>query len=679
MCRIPYVRRREGRYVFRRRVHFRNLISKPVAVALQTADPGLARQRAALLSARFAIVKSSVDKMVERGRALTGAEIEALFRGELERELRVQVQSAYENGQWSSSALEIAALDGEAYRILRKPDQLNGMQEADRASLRAKGLDAGMWMIEDLIDQIHEVFSDGSVEQKLKDIGAPAHSQNVAAARTHLIRARAAACARVQRLFDENILDAADPIRALMADLGEPSEEVVRLLRGDGENSPSPRAPAAALESQFLIYDDRRFGDVIERVITALKAEDVWKEGYDQKRRIMQTFAWITGNRELGSYDHRDVAAFKTGLMQLPTTFRFGTLTKGAMARPFHEVVLELPPLSPDQRRNNKTINRDLSTMSTVAKHLEQTAWKPKVSGAKVMDFSGATIAIKESDSTDLRPPWTTAHLTCLFSSPLYTGGGAGKRRLKEGQLQPQVWHDAAYFAPLIWYYTHACREEICGLEVADVTSDHLVPHIDIRDNLTRGRDGEKAGEKRAARRRKLPIHPELIRLGFLDYVKAIAAEGHVALFPELYLFEAKRGGAQFYDRAWRFMVEWIADRLTLPVNDQGKIPDIHSIRSLGSSFYEVDGVNEIMRADIMGHARQGTNAKHYSKRAKTEGLDVVLVERFEFLKRYVPVITSELRAAPIQLLHIDQRSRVGSGRHRRIRNDAGTGRHADK
>ena len=48
------------------------------------------------------------------------------------------------------------------------------------------------------------------------------------------------------------------------------------------------------------------------------------------------------------------------------------------------------------------------------------------------------------------------------------------------------------------------------------------------------------------------------------------------------------------------------------PANERGgQDPDIHSIRSLGSSFYEVDGVNEIMRADIMGHARQGTNAKH--------------------------------------------------------------------
>lgn len=651
MSRIPHACRRDGRYVFRRRVHFRNLISKPVTIALQTADPKLARQRAALLSARFVVVKSIVEEMIEDGRILTGAEIEALFREELERELSGHIQRAFENGPWSSSALEVAADAGEGYNLLRLPDR----------------------HAEELIEYAKEMISDDAIKDKLTIIGAPVHAGSVAAARTHLIRARAAACSRVQRLFDQDVMDAVDPAQALMADLGPPSRETLTLRQDTIDSSPSPTASEHMPASQFSIYDDRRFGDAIESILSELKSEGVWKDDLSQQRRIMQTFAWITGNRELGAYDHRHVADFKIKLIRLPVTFRFGKPNKGAMARPFNEVVSELPPLKPDQQRNKKTINRDLSTMSTVAKHLEQTAWKPKVPGAKVMDFSGATIAIKESNSADLRPPWTTGHLKCLFSSSIYTGGGAGKRRLKEGEEYPHVYHDAAYFAPLLWYYTHACREEICGLEVNDITADHRVPHLEIRDNLTRGRDGEKAGEKRLARRRKLPIHPELLRLGFLDYVKDVRAEGHVAAFPELYLFEKKRGGAHFYDRAWRYMVEWIGDRMPLPTNEKGKISDIHSIRSLGSSFYEVDGVNEIIRADIMGHARQGTNAKHYSKRMQTEGIDVVLAERLDFLKRYVPEITEHLNAAPIRLLPIEQRSRVGSGRHRQIRSDAGT------
>ena len=87
MCRIPYTLRIDGRYVFRRRVHFRNLISKPVTLALQTADPGVARERSAILSGRFGLGKAHVSKRLGYETNLNGPEIEAIFRRELEKEL----------------------------------------------------------------------------------------------------------------------------------------------------------------------------------------------------------------------------------------------------------------------------------------------------------------------------------------------------------------------------------------------------------------------------------------------------------------------------------------------------------------------------------------------------------------------------------------------------------------
>ena len=682
MSRIPFTIRIEGRYSFRRRIHFRNIISKPLTLALQTADPGAARERVAILAARFVIVRADVKTMLEGQRNLTGVEIEAIFRRELEQQLGSWLSDAYADAPWSSSVIEEAARHGKAYRQLRLPDPRHDMDTFERAKLDAADrvsieLDAAPDWARPLVDQIRDALSDDYVASALKAIGATPSEANIAAARTHLIRAGASACTRAQRVFDNDVLGAADPVRAMTADLGELPPAVAALL-ADAAGAAAPiaqtnlRSPTAPTECPFAIYDSRRFSEIIEDVLFELKQDKVWKGDLKQQRRIMQSFAWITGDRELGSYDHRDVAQFKNGLKRLPTTFRFGTPTKGAMARPFEEVIGEVAPITPATARNLKTVNRDLSTMSTVAKHLALTSWKPRIHNVLIMDFAGATVAIQQDENAELRPPWKKEELECLFHSPLYLGGGAGKNRLKVESACPRIWHDAAYWAPLIWYYTHACREEICGLEVSDVFDDHPVPHLFIRENLTRGRDGEKAGEKRIARRRKLPLHDEVLRLGFLDYVATIRAEGHTALFPELYLFESKRGGAQFYDRAWRYMVQWITDRMEVEVNDKGKGPDIHSIRALGSSFYEVDGVNEIMRADIMGHARSGTNAKHYSKRMKTEGLEVVLHERLAFIKRYVPEITKHLEPASIRLLPIEARSRVGSGRHRRIRSDAG-------
>jgi hypothetical protein len=67
------------------------------------------------MPAAHAVVKSNVGAMLKQGRPLTGAEIEALFRAELERERRSYVQSAYENASWSSSVPEVAAQEAEAY------------------------------------------------------------------------------------------------------------------------------------------------------------------------------------------------------------------------------------------------------------------------------------------------------------------------------------------------------------------------------------------------------------------------------------------------------------------------------------------------------------------------------------------------------------------------------------
>ena len=676
MCNIPHAHRRAGRYTFRRRVHFRNLISTPLSIALGTADPKVARTRASILSARFVLMKSSVDAMLEDGRLLTGPEIEALFRAELEAELKFFVHSAYENASWSSSVPEVAAQEAEAYKIIRRPDRHLGLTDQDRAELIARGLGADIGPIEDYAQQMRNLLTDTTVAKRLEAIGAPTHKSAIAVARTHLIRAAASACTRVQRVFDDDVMDAADPIAALMADLGPPTE-AARILANGGAAPVVPLSPPSS-DSQFQVYDARPFSSVIGDVLADLKADGIWKGDLKQQRRIMETFAWITGDKPLGTYTHLDAAAFKKGIQQLPARFYYGSLTEGAMSRPFAEVIAELPLMTAAERRSHKTINRDLSTMATVAKHLATTSWKPRLPGATVMDFGAGRIAIKSDPDIDTRPPWTTAHLVCLFQSPLYTGGGGALNRLRDDGPSRQVWHDAAYYLPLLWFYHHSCREETTGLEVADVVTDHAVPHFHIRDNLTRGRDGETAGEKRRARRRVLPIHDELRRLGFLDYVEAIRAEGHTALFPELYINAEKRGGAHFYERAWQHMVTFIGASMPLPTNPAGKGPDIHSIRALGSSFYEVDGVNELMRADVMGHAREGTNGKHYSKRMATEGLDIVLAERCAFIERYVPTITGCIQPRPIRLLPLDKRSRVGAGIARKQRSDARTPRTND-
>ena len=286
MCRIPFTVRIEGRYSFRRRVHFRNVISKPLAIALQTADPSAARERAAILAARFVIVRSDVKAMLEDQRPLTGVEIEAIFRRELEQQLGSWLSDAYANAPWSSSVIEEAARHGEAYRQLRLPDPRHDLDPFEIAKLAASKRETNEndvtpeWA-RPLPKQIRDALSDEHVSDVLKAIGATPSESNIAAARTHLIRAGASACARAQRVFDDDVLDAADPLRAMTADLGELSPAVAALLaRAAGVTAPATPlpCPSPTTDCPFAIYDSRRFSEIIEDTLTTLKRKKVWKK-----------------------------------------------------------------------------------------------------------------------------------------------------------------------------------------------------------------------------------------------------------------------------------------------------------------------------------------------------------------------------------------------------------------
>ena len=76
---------------------------------------------------------------------------------------------------------------------------------------------------------------------------------------------------------------------------------------------------------------------------------------------------------------------------------------------------------------------------------------------------------------------------------------------------------------------SRAAARRGCGLAVADVMQDADTGlwTIDVCANKFRQL-------KRTWTARQLPIHEELLRLGFLEYVEAIRALGYEPLFPDL-------------------------------------------------------------------------------------------------------------------------------------------------
>ena len=166
------------------------------------------------------------------------------------------------------------------------------------------------------------------------------------------------------------------------------------------------------------------------------------------------------------------------------------------------------------------------------ASHRQQTSWRGTGSRRLVRDngfipddvpwadpFSNMRLDEPEPD----REPWELADLRVLFRSAVFT---KGERPTAGGG-------DAALWLPLLGLVTRARLGELAPLTVADVTTDETIgiPTIAIIEDAEKGRR-----LKTLSSRRVIPVHPELIQLGFLAFVEQVKQVGGGAarLFPLL-------------------------------------------------------------------------------------------------------------------------------------------------
>lgn len=103
------------------------------------------------------------------------------------------------------------------------------------------------------------------------------------------------------------------------------------------------------------------------------------------------------------------------------------------------------------------------------------------------------------------RRPWTASEVSAFFASPVHASYDLPTVVDAAGP--------AAYWIPLLGLFTGARIGELCQLQVTDITTDSAGPVLRISD------EAEGARVKTAAGARTVPIHSELCRLGFLDYV----------------------------------------------------------------------------------------------------------------------------------------------------------------
>ena len=188
------------------------------------------------------------------------------------------------------------------------------------------------------------------------------------------------------------------------------------------------------------------------------------------------------------------------------------------------------------------------------------------------------------------RLPYNSEEIKRIFASPIYTANA----RPTAGGGEAVVW------LPLLGLMTGARLEELAQLRLEDVVSTEEFGHY-LR--ITDCDDDQHL--KTDESRRRIPIHPELIRVGFMDYVTQQRKLGETRLFPAL-----KQDSKGRWSGNWsKFWGRYA--RSSAGITDQRKV--FHSFRHLFKDMLRETECRDEVSDVLMGHSDGSMGSKYGS------------------------------------------------------------------
>lgn len=142
------------------------------------------------------------------------------------------------------------------------------------------------------------------------------------------------------------------------------------------------------------------------------------------------------------------------------------------------------------------------------------------------------------SEARKRRTPYEVEELRALFKAPLYTGCKDDERGFnRPGSSHPRR---GRFWLPLLGLFSGARAGELCQLRVQDVKkTKEGTPYLAVRN------DEEWMSVKTRNAIRDVPLHPELVKIGFLEFVEQCRRSGEPRLFPEM-IIEGQKPSQRF-------------------------------------------------------------------------------------------------------------------------------------
>jgi integrase len=362
------------------------------------------------------------------------------------------------------------------------------------------------------------------------------------------------------------------------------------------------------------------FADATVRTGTLKAALEGWKKAKRRSPTTLREFEYavgrfveLHGDLPLSTVTRKHVREFREALQEIPKR-RSGKLITASLPE-----LLEWSRTHPGVRKlTAATINKLIGGVQAVAIWGRDNGLIPDD-----VPWSDPFSNMRLDEDVPTREPWQLDELRVLFASRVFSEGA----RPKAGR------GEAAFWLPLLGLYTGARLSELAGLTAADITTEQAscVSTITIREDLDQGRT-----LKTLASRRVVPIHPELIRMGFVSLVENVR-RGHgsaARLFP--LLAPGSRGGLA---EAWS---KWFG-RYIRSVGITNPASVFHSFRHGFKDALRAAGVGEDVNDALTGHVGPGTVARKYGAKE--------MVRRFG-LERLADAV-SQVTYPALDLVHL--------------------------
>lgn len=351
-------------------------------------------------------------------------------------------------------------------------------------------------------------------------------------------------------------------------------------------------------------------GEGIMQVFAKYEAENphnIRPETFGQYRRDVQHFADFVGPRvRVSKIDKRMVREWKEILAEWPVK---ATETAAFKDLSIREIVAKNKALpEPKATLTRNTLRRYLASLGGFCRWL---ATNDYLEANPVADMLP-----KKNGPANPRDTFSDEALTKLFTSPLFTTCKSAEWRdlYKPGNVAVR---DHRFWIPLVMAFSGARPAEIAQLHAADIRQDGDVWIMDIND------EDENKRTKNQNSKRDVPIHPELIRIGFLKHCQKMADAGEKQVFPEVEIPKEGQIAAQFSREFNRYLTDIGVKTSKKIVTYSLRHTVIDRLRTVGFMDNEIE--------TVVGHEKRTQTSKYGRRREGTLKLRVELVNSIAY------------------------------------------------